>query len=56
MTKTAATLRDVGALNPGFFIPVCVVLWHDPKLSKPTVDGRNPAPVDRWFIPLFKGF
>jgi hypothetical protein len=18
-----------------------------------TVDGRNPAPVDRWFIPLF---
>jgi len=19
------------------------------------VDGRNPAPVDRWFIPLFKG-
>jgi hypothetical protein len=23
---------------------------------KPTVDGRNPAPVDRWFIPLFIGF
>ena len=21
-----------------------------------TVDGRNPAPVDRWFIPLFTGF
>jgi hypothetical protein len=21
-----------------------------------TVDGRNPAPVDRWFIPLFIGF
>jgi len=20
------------------------------------VDGRNPAPVDRWFIPLFIGF
>jgi hypothetical protein len=20
------------------------------------VDGRNPAPVDRWFIPLFFGF
>ena len=20
------------------------------------VDGRNPAPVDRWFIPLFLGF
>jgi hypothetical protein len=19
------------------------------------VDGRNPAPVDRWFIPLFRG-
>ena len=21
-----------------------------------TVDGRNPAPVDRWFIPLFTRF
>jgi hypothetical protein len=21
-----------------------------------TVDGKNPAPVDRWFIPLFIGF
>ena len=21
-----------------------------------TVDGRNPAPVDKWFIPLFTGF
>jgi hypothetical protein len=21
-----------------------------------TVDGRNPAPVDMWFIPLFLGF
>jgi len=20
------------------------------------VDGRNPAPADRWFIPLFIGF
>ena len=24
-------------------------VWH-------TVDGRNPAPVDRWFTPLFIGF
>jgi len=21
-----------------------------------TVDGRNPAPVDRWFIPVFTWF
>ena len=21
-----------------------------------TVDGRNPTPADRWFIPLFIGF
>ena len=21
-----------------------------------TVDGKKPAPVDRWFIPLFIGF
>jgi len=25
-------------------------------LNGNTVDGRNPAPVDRWFIPLFIGF
>ena len=24
--------------------------------STTTVDGRNLAPVDRWFIPLFIGF
>ena len=36
--------------------------WHThvagPWLAWPTVDGRNPAPVDRWFrwfIPLFIG-
>jgi len=23
--------------------------------AKATVDGRNPAPVDEWFIPLFMG-
>jgi len=27
-------------------------MFHD----VPTVDGRNPTPVDRWFIPLFIGF
>ena len=27
-----------------------------PYLHLHTVDGRNPAPVDRWFIPLFIGF
>ena len=28
------------------------------KENKPctTVNGRNPAPVDRWFIPLIVGF
>jgi hypothetical protein len=25
-------------------------------IDSTTVDGRNPAPVDRWFIPLFIGF
>jgi hypothetical protein len=24
--------------------------------SGDTVDGRNPAPVDRWFIPIFVRF
>ena len=27
-----------------------------PRIPSDTVDGRNPAPVDRWFIPLFVGF
>jgi len=27
-----------------------------PLLDTDSVDGRNPAPVDRWFIPLFIGF
>jgi hypothetical protein len=27
-----------------------------PNKSENTVDGRNPAPVDRWFIPLVIGF
>ena len=27
-----------------------------PRIPSDTVDGRNPAPVDRWFIPLFIGF
>ena len=26
------------------------------KSSSPTVDGRNPAPVDMYNIPLFIGF
>ena len=26
------------------------------NISIHTVDGRNPAPVHRWFIPLFIGF
>jgi hypothetical protein len=26
------------------------------KHTDHTVDGRNPAPVYRWFIPLFIGF
>ena len=28
---------------------------HFSLYSRHTVDGRNPAPVDRWFIPLFIG-
>ena len=35
------------------------ILWqfHVAKqiINRPTVDGRNPAPVDSWFIPLFIG-
>ena len=33
-------------------------LWHLvlPKNTEHTVDGRNPAPVDIWFIPLLLGF
>ena len=30
--------------------------WNIPGILITTVDGRNHAPVDRWFIPLFIGF
>ncbi len=30
--------------------------WKGTILTGNTVDGRNPAPVDRWFVPLFTGF
>jgi len=32
-----------------------LVLYHEKFHSIPTVDGRNPAPVDIWFIPLLLG-
>ena len=41
---------------------VWVVRMNSPHCNQinvtfyPTVDGRDPAPVDRWFIPLFLGF
>ncbi len=31
-------------------------IWSSYPFLGDTVDGRNPAPVDRWFIPLFTGF
>ena len=30
--------------------------WLLILVTSDMVDGRNPAPVDRWFIPLFIGF
>ena len=41
-----------------FFVQVSCLFAVSPILghhANPTVDGRNPAPVDRWFIPLFIG-
>ena len=31
-------------------------LWASVMSKCHTVDGRNPAPVDGWFIPLLIGF
>ena len=39
-----------------FVIQNCDVLYWLMFTPRTTVDGRNPAPVDRWFIPLFIGF
>jgi hypothetical protein len=37
--------------------PVVAKWWISrSKILETSVDGRNPAPVDRWFIPLFLGF
>ena len=35
---------------PHLWNPPIVVLFHG-RIMIP-VDGRNPAPVDRWFLPL----
>jgi hypothetical protein len=50
--------------NDGFHVSMASWLmkkWKNPMdphhlLMFTTVDGRNPAPIDRWFIPLFIGF
>ena len=38
-----------------FFFPLKITK-SEFHVGFPTVDGRNPASVDRWFIPLFIGF
>ena len=61
-------LRPVALICAGSCALIFVRIWmnfqqpwppnlkYAPLFSKTTVDGRNPAPVDRWFIPLFIGF
>ena len=48
------------SLTPSFFRGVGGFTKHQPAVenwpSRPTVDERNPTPVDRWFIPLFIRF
>ena len=46
-----------------FYLPICssfvylsISIYLSLSISLHTVDGRNPAPVDRWFVPLFIGF
>ena len=40
-----------------FIFPTRPSHWYLPHFfGINTVDGRNPAPADRWFIPLFIGF
>ena len=45
-----------------WFLTMCDAFEMKPSLEarpwtlRSTVDGRNPAPVDRWFIPLSIGF
>jgi hypothetical protein len=46
--------------GPQFRIKISVSflvrIYHLILPSPNTVDGRNPAPVDTWFIPFFIGF
>ena len=37
------------------YLKLSLVLTVLTTASYDTVDGRNPAPIDRWFIPLFIG-
>ena len=55
-TKTDQTITETMAMDPDGF---CGSWMWGVQLSKKfrsTVDGRNPAPVDRSFIQLFTGF
>ena len=38
------------------FSGVITLITVSGVIALPTVDGRNPAPVDRVIIPLFIGF
>ena len=64
---TVAYLQKIQALAPEPSFPHWIDWLGDDRKNRgtshnlgaifaPTVDGRNPAPVDRWFIPLFIGF
>ena len=39
----------LNSLSLSIYIYICIYIYH-------TVDGRHPAPVYRWLIPLFIGF
>ena len=52
-TSTKTPIQSVEVLTN--FLGGVRILYETNNDHWATVDGRNPAPVDRWFIPLFMG-
>ena len=61
-SRTRQILGFFRCVTPEMMTPSNETLGMDQTLlirqikSSHTVDGRNPAPVSRWFLALFTGF
>ena len=56
MVRSAGSLGRPKSFSTQTTCRICRICTVLGRSCQHTVDGRNPAPADRWFIPLFIGF